>query len=54
VCTAMDLYVGVAVVQRPIYDEVAGLLTVSCLPEDVRGKVRQFLTTHHPLEDTSV
>ena len=49
----MDLYVGAATVQRPIYDEVAGLLTLSCLPDDIRGKVQQFLSTHQPLEDTT-
>lgn len=49
--TTMDLYVGAAAVQRPIYDEVAGLLTLSCLPDDLRGKVQQFLSTHQPLED---
>lgn len=51
--TTMDLYVGAATVQRPIYDEVAGLLTLSCLPDDIRGKVQQFLSTHQPLEDTT-
>jgi hypothetical protein len=52
-CTTMDLYVGAATVQRPIYDEVAGLLTLSCLPDDIRGKVQQFLSIHQPLEDTT-
>ena len=51
--TTMDLYVGAATVQRPIYDEVAGLLTLTCLPDDIRGKVQQFLSTHQPLEDTT-
>lgn len=51
--TTMDLYVGAAAVQRPIYDEVAGLLTLSCLPDDIRGKVQHFLSTHQPLEDTT-
>jgi hypothetical protein len=52
VCTTMDLYVGVTVVQRPIYEEAAGLLTLSCLPDDIRSKVKRFLTTHQPTEDT--
>ena len=51
VCTTMELYVDALAVQRPIYDEVAGLLTLSCLPDDTRGKVQQFLSTHQPLED---
>jgi hypothetical protein len=47
----MDLLTGVAAVQQPIYDEVAGLLTLPGLAADVRGKAEQFLTSHHPLED---
>lgn len=53
ISTTMDLYVGAAAVQRPVYDEVAGLLTLSCLPEEIRSKVQQFLSTHQPLEDTA-
>jgi hypothetical protein len=49
-CATMDLFTGAAV-QRPIYDEVAGLLTLSCLSADVRCKAEQFLTSHYPLED---
>jgi hypothetical protein len=48
----MDLYVGVSAVHRPIYDEVADLLTVSSLPEAIRSKANQFLDSHHPQEDT--
>ncbi len=51
-CSTMDLYAGAATVQRPIYDEVAGLLTLACLPEEIRGKVQQFLAAHQPHEDT--
>jgi hypothetical protein len=50
-CATMDLFAGVAAVQRPIYDEVAGLLTLSRLSDDVRGKAEQFVTSHYPLED---
>lgn len=53
ICTTMDLYRGTATVQRPIYDEVAGLLTLTCLPDDLRSKVQQFLSAHQPFEDPS-
>ena len=53
VSATMDLYVGAVAVQRPIYDEVAGLLTLACLPDDTRSKVQLFLSTHQPLEDAT-
>ena len=49
----MELYVDTATVQRPIYDELAGLLTLTCLPDELRSKVQHFLSTHQPLEDAA-
>ena len=47
----MALFGDTATVQRPIYDELAGLLTLTCLPDEIRSKVQHFLSTHQPLED---
>jgi hypothetical protein len=47
----MALYTGVAGVHRAVYDEVAALLTVTNLPQDVQRQAQQFLATHQPLED---
>jgi hypothetical protein len=47
----MDIYAGHAAVQRPIHDQVAELLTLSSIPDEVRRKAEQFLTVHYPLED---
>jgi hypothetical protein len=47
----MALYAGVTGVHRAVYDEVAALLTVTSLPQDLRFQAQQFLAAHHPLED---
>jgi hypothetical protein len=49
--TTMDLYLGVASVHRPIYDEVAALLTLTWLSPSLRHEISTFLNTHQPLED---
>jgi hypothetical protein len=50
-CATIDIYAGHVAVQRPIYDQVAELLTLSSIPDEVRRKAEQFLTVHYPLED---
>jgi hypothetical protein len=47
----MDLYTGVIGVHRPIYDEVAALLTLTWLSPALRLEISTFLNTHQPLED---
>jgi hypothetical protein len=47
----MELYTGVTVVHRPIYDEVAALLTLTWLSPTLRLEISTFLNIHEPLED---
>jgi hypothetical protein len=50
----MALYVGQPGVHRPVYDEVAALLTVPSLPLAVQQGAQAFLAAHFPLEDPSL